>query len=157
MLTQVPSPTQSLMQWTGAEPTSGNSSLPVQRMDCDTTGYRHVGKEWMKQIRREKQERVAEGADWRRSVMPWTPLRRAVTNSRRRETEYHASATVARPSMAVVVPKALAEETSQPVAIPSVCGQQYVDFCTVRSQESTSRATDYNPKWSVHKVLAPLT
>ena len=120
MLAQVPSPTPSLMQWTGAEPTSGNSSLPVQGMDCDTTGYGHVGKEWMKQIRREEQERVAEGADWRRSAMPWTPLKRAVTNSRRRETECYASATVTRPSMAEVMPKALAEETSQPVAIPNM-------------------------------------
>ena len=38
MLAQVPSPTPSLMQWTRAEPTSGSSSLPVQGMDCDTTG-----------------------------------------------------------------------------------------------------------------------
>ena len=108
------------MQWAGAEPTSGNSALPVQGMDCDMTDYGHVGKEWMEQIRREQQERVAEGTDWKRSAMPWTPLQRAVTNSRRQETECYASATVTRPSMAEVMPKALAEETSQPVAIPNM-------------------------------------
>ena len=136
MFAYVPSPIQRLIPLPESESANGGSSIPGQRMDCDTTGHRHSGEGWARQTCREPQARIADWCRIEDSVIPLTPLTKVVTNSRTREEQQGTGMQANQCWLGTTQASALQGEL-----------QNYLGFAQVLTGQS-ARTAGGGPSWS---------